>query len=104
MAQPLLVIFGGMVFAAMIDGGARLLGRVLPIGRGWRVAIVMLLTAAFLVWLAYFAGSQIAAQAAALPAIIEAQSMAALQWFDAHGFGVESADVREVLQQLAGGV
>ena len=30
----------------MIDGGARLLGRVLPIGRGWRVAIVLLLTAA----------------------------------------------------------
>jgi len=27
MAQPLLVIFGGLVFAAMIDGGARLLGR-----------------------------------------------------------------------------
>ena len=34
LAQPLLIIFGGMVFAAMIDGGVRLLGRVLPIGRG----------------------------------------------------------------------
>ncbi len=39
MAQSLLVIFGGMVFAAMIDGGARLVGRVLKIGRGWRIAI-----------------------------------------------------------------
>jgi hypothetical protein len=36
LAQPLLVIFGGMVFAAMVDGGARLLERVLPIRRGSR--------------------------------------------------------------------
>ena len=43
-AQPLLVIFGGVVFAAMIDGGARLLGRVLPIRRSFRVAIVLILT------------------------------------------------------------
>ena len=40
-ARPLLVIFGAMVFAAMIDGGARLLGRVLSIPRLWRVAIVL---------------------------------------------------------------
>ena len=33
LANPLLVIFGGMVFAAMIDGGARLLGRVLAPAR-----------------------------------------------------------------------
>ena len=59
-AQPLLVIFGGIVFAAMIDGGARLLGRALPIGRGWRIAIVLVATALFLVWAAYFTGSQIA--------------------------------------------
>jgi signal peptidase I len=57
--KPLLVIFGGMVFAAMIDGGARLLGRVLPIGRGWRVAIV-LSRPRFLVWTSIYAGSQIA--------------------------------------------
>ena len=40
-----------MVFASMLDGGARLLGRVLPIGRGWRLGIVILLAVAFLVWL-----------------------------------------------------
>ena len=26
----------------MLDGGTRLLGRVLPIGRGWRLTIVLL--------------------------------------------------------------
>jgi putative permease len=48
LADPLLVIFGGMVFAAMIDGGARLLGRVLPIPRGWRVAIIILMGVGFI--------------------------------------------------------
>ena len=47
-SQPLMVIFGGIVFAAMIDGGARLLGRVLPIGRGWRIMIVLVLGTLFL--------------------------------------------------------
>ena len=59
LAHPLLVIFGGFVFAMLIDGGQRLLDRVLPIGRTWRVAVVLLLTVAFLVWVVEFAGSQI---------------------------------------------
>src|SRR5262245_30725051 len=66
-SQALLVIFGAMVFAAMLDGGARLLGRVLPIGRGWRLGLIIFLTLAFLIWLFWFAGSQISAQAAQLP-------------------------------------
>ena len=48
LVQPLLIIFAGVVFAALLDGGVRLLGRVLPIGRGWRLLIVVLLTFAFL--------------------------------------------------------
>ena len=48
LSESLLIIFGGMVFAALIDGGARLLGRAIKIGRGWRIAIVLLLTVAFL--------------------------------------------------------
>jgi hypothetical protein len=47
LAQPLLLIFGGIVFASIIDGGTRLLGRVLPIGRGWRLLIVSLAAVAF---------------------------------------------------------
>ena len=72
-ARPLLVIFGAMVFASMIDGGARLLGRILDIGRSWRVAIVLAGTVGFLLWLGYFAGATISQEAAQLPAIIERQ-------------------------------
>ena len=39
-----------MVFAVILDGGARLLGRVLPIGRGWRLMIVTLSGFAFVGW------------------------------------------------------
>ncbi|HEX8514075.1 MAG TPA: hypothetical protein VF688_13330, partial [Allosphingosinicella sp.] len=47
LAQPLLLIFAGIVLASMLDGGTRLLGRVLPIGRGWRLAIVTILAIGF---------------------------------------------------------
>ncbi|MDB5724665.1 MAG: family transporter [Novosphingobium sp.] len=104
LAQPLLVIFGGMVFGAMIDGGTRLLGRILPIGRGWRVGIVMVLTLLFLVWVAYFAGSQIAAQAAALPKTVESQALRAVAWLAAHGIAIDVDDVKGYLQQAIGGV
>lgn len=104
LSQPLLVIFGGMVFAAMIDGGARLIERIAPIPRGWRVGIVLLLTAVFLVWTAYFAGSQIAAQAAELPATIESQWLRAVNWLSAHGFRMETTDLQSLAQQAMGGV
>ena len=104
MAEPLLVIFAGMVFAAAIDGGARLLGRVLPIGRGWRVALVLLGTVAFLVWTAWFAGTTLADQAAQLPATVETQAMRALGWLDEHNMGVQAEDVKGVVQQALGGV
>jgi len=103
-AQPLLVIFGGVVFAAMVDGGARLLGRVLPIGRGWRVGIVLVLTAAFLVWTVLFAGNQIAAQAAQMPAVIERQVQALLGWAQSRGIEVQYADFSSFAGQLVGGV
>ena len=104
MAQPLLVIFAGLVFAAMIDGGARLLGRVLPIPRAWRVTLVLLATVAFLGWTAWFAGSTMAAQAAQLPATIETQALRALAWLEAHGVRVGSADIKGYVQQALGNV
>jgi predicted PurR-regulated permease PerM len=103
-AQPLLVIFGGIVFAAMIDGGARLLGRILPIGRGWRILIVLLAAAAFLAWAAYFTGSQIIAQAAEMPAVVERQANQALSWARAHGVDVDTGDFDGVMRQMATGV
>lgn len=104
LSNPLMIIFGGVVFAALIDGGARLLGRVLPFSRGWRVMIVLLLTVVFLLWTAQFAGSQISEQAAALPSTIEAQGYRALQWLAERGFKVKLENFQDFAQQALGGV
>ncbi|WJS98699.1 AI-2E family transporter [Novosphingobium humi] len=84
LAQPLMVVFGGMVFGALLDGGARLLRRVLPIPRIWRVAIVLAAAAGFAIWFATYAGSQITLQAAALPEILMAQAEKGLHWAERH--------------------
>src|SRR5215218_1125943 len=55
LAQPILLIIGGLVFAVILDGGTRLLGRVLPIGRGWRLAMVTIAGFGFIGWTFYFA-------------------------------------------------
>ena len=104
LSQALMIIFGAMVFAALIDGGERLLGRVLPLGRGWRVGIVLLLTAAFLAWVVVFAGSQIAEQAAELPETVRSQSLRVLAWFKAQGYAIDTQSVDSLFRQGLGGV
>ena len=103
-ARPLLVIFGAMVFAAMIDGGARLLGRALSIPRPWRVAIVLAGTVAFLVWLGYFAGSTISQEAAQFPAIVERQLNELFDWARDQGFQIEQAQLQNYLGNIGSGI
>ena len=103
-SQSLLVIFGAMVFASMIDGGARLLGRAIKIGRTWRVGIVLALTVAFFYWLGTYAGSQISREAAQLPQIIEAQIGQTFTWLDAQGFAIKQNDIQNMAGNLMSGV
>lgn len=103
-AQPILIIIGALVFAAMIDGGARLLGRVLAIKRGWRVAIVLLFAVAFLAWLGYFAGTQIAQQAAEFSTLIGQQIGRLFDWAAANGFAADQNNIRDIIGQISNGV
>lgn len=103
-SQALLVIFGALVFASILDGGERLLGRVLPLGRGWRLGLVLLLGLGFLVWLGYFAGSQISREAAQLPEIVEAQATQFFAWLESRGFAIDMENVQNVAGQLVSGV
>lgn len=73
LAQPLLLIVGGAIFAVFLDGGTRLLRRVLPIPRGWRLLLTILLGFGFLGWVLWFAGTTIAAQFEALRAVVTEQ-------------------------------
>jgi predicted PurR-regulated permease PerM len=73
LAQPLLLILGGAIFAVFLDGGTRLLGRFLPIPRPWRLLLTIILGFGFLGWVFWFAGTTIAAQAEALRLVVTAQ-------------------------------
>src|SRR3546814_16277930 len=66
LAQPILLILGALVITSMLDGGPRLLGRILPIGRGWRLTVIILALFCFLVWTVWLTGSQLSAQASAM--------------------------------------
>ncbi|UIP06308.1 AI-2E family transporter [Erythrobacter sp. SDW2] len=103
-SQSLLVIFGGLVFAAMIDGGSRLIGRYLPLPRTVRILMVLLATVMFFVWLTGFAGDQIARQAAELPTIVQGQAEILFNWARANGLGIEVAGLQSILGQVLSGV
>ena len=85
LAQPLLLIVGGMVFAAMLDGGARLLGRVLNIPRGARIAIVALAALAFLVATFWYAGVELVSQFETLKTVVTQQFTRVEGWAASFG-------------------
>ena len=73
LGQPLLLIVGGAIFAVFLDGGVRLIGDYLPVPRGWRLLIVLLLGFGFIGWVVWFAGTTIGAQFEALRQVVTAQ-------------------------------
>jgi predicted PurR-regulated permease PerM len=103
LAQPIMLILGGLVFSIVLDGGVRLLGRVLPIGRGWRLAIVTLAGFGFIGWVFWFAGTTFAAQFEALRIVIDMQIDRAMLW--ARDMGLVTEGSRAALgPQLMGSV
>jgi predicted PurR-regulated permease PerM len=103
LTQPLLLIIGGLVFASMLDGGARLLGRILPIARGWRLAIVCLLSICFLVWVFFLAGSQFTAEAENMRKVVTDQINRILSWAGAMGLAPGDATT-EIHRQVMGSI
>src|SRR5689334_4870839 len=102
LGQPLLLIIGGMIFAVFLDGGVRLLGRFLPIPRGWRLLLVLLLGFGFLGWVFWFAGTTIAAQFEALRNVVSAQFDRLMSF--AASLGLMDGQPSNWRSQLLGGV
>lgn len=102
LAQPLLLIFSGIVLAAILDGGTRLLGRVLPIGRGWRLAIVTLAGLGFIVWTFVFAGMELVGQAEELRATIAAQLDRIFGWGASLGLTQGNVQLDQLSSQIMG--
>lgn len=102
LAQPIMLIIGGLVFAVILDGGTRLLGRVLPIGRGWRLAIVTLAGFAFIGWTFFYAGTTLAGQAEQLRAVVTEQSERLTGYLRQSGL-MPDGNLSQVGGQLLGG-
>ena len=102
LAQPLLLILAGIVFASILDGGTRLLGRVLPIGRGWRLAIVTIAGLGFVVWTFYFAGVTLAEQAERLREVVTLQANKILAWANSLGLVQGGARIEQLSGQIMG--
>jgi predicted PurR-regulated permease PerM len=103
LAQPIMLIIGGLVFAVVLDGGTRLLGRVLPIGRGWRLAIVTIAGFAFIGWTFYYAGTTLAGQAEQLRAVITAQGDRLMGYLRQSGM-MPAGDMSQIGSQMVGGM
>lgn len=104
LAHPLLLIIGGMIFAVFLDGGTRLLGRVLPIARGFRLALVILLGFGFVGWVFWYAGTTLIAEAEALRAVVEEQFTKVIEFAASLGVLSEGRSLSGVGQQLLGSV
>jgi predicted PurR-regulated permease PerM len=102
LAQPLLLIVGGVVFAAMLDGGTRLLGRALPIRRVWRLLIVALAVIAFLVWVVVLTGTQLVAQAEAMRGIVTAQVFRISEWATEMGVLQDPKEFTQIGREVLG--
>src|SRR5437764_2751084 len=103
LGQPLLLIVGGAIFAVFLDGGVRLLGHFLPIPRGWRLLIVLLLGFGFIGWVVWFAGTTIGAQFEALREVVTAQFNRLLAFAGSLGI-VPKGQPTDIGSQLLGGI
>ena len=72
-SSSLLIIFAGILFASFLDACARALGPVIPIGRAWRLTLVILILTALIVLGAIWGVGKIPEQAHVLIRVIDAQ-------------------------------
>jgi predicted PurR-regulated permease PerM len=86
----------------MLDGGTRLLGRVLPIRRVWRLLIVAFAVIAFLVWVVVLTGTQLVAQAEAMRGIVTAQVFRISEWATAMGVLQDPKEFTQIGREVLG--
>ena len=104
LVQPLLIIFGGLVFASMLDGGVRLIGRVAPLPRWLRLMIVVVLVIAFVAGVFYLTGIQIAEQVGELRERLSDQTSKLTGFIASLGLTPGASDLSGMAQQALGSV
>lgn len=100
--HPILLIFGAVVFATLLDGGSRLLGRILPVPRSVRLIIVCLVAVCSLAAVGYWMGVEIVQQAGELHATVIEQSHKFVLWLEARGVMPTGAQLQGLGSQFLG--
>jgi predicted PurR-regulated permease PerM len=72
-SSSLLIIFAGILFASFLDACARALGLVIPLGRPWRLTLVIVILAGLLILGAIWGVGKIPEQARLLIRVMDAQ-------------------------------
>ena len=104
LVQPILIICAGIVLGVMFDGGVRLLGRYVKIGRGWRLLIVVIGVVAFLVATFYLMGVGLMQQVEQLRTTLEGQAVKLTAWATSQGFMPGASDISGIARQALGSV
>ncbi|MBV8837433.1 MAG: AI-2E family transporter [Alphaproteobacteria bacterium] len=71
--SSLLVIFAGILFAALLDAAARMLAPVLPVHRAWRLTLVVVLLGACLIFAVVWGAGKLPEQTRLLLKVLESQ-------------------------------
>lgn len=72
-SSSLLIIFAGILFASFLDACARALGPVIPVGRAWRLTLVILILTGLMVLGAIWGVGKLPEQARVLIRVMDAQ-------------------------------
>lgn len=72
-SSSLLIIFAGILFASFLDACARALGPAIPVGRAWRLTLVILVLTALIVLSAVWGVGKLPEQARVLIRVMDAQ-------------------------------
>lgn len=72
-SSSLLIIFAGILFASFLDACARALGPVIPVGRAWRLTLVILVLTALIVLSAVWGVGKLPEQARVLIRVMDTQ-------------------------------
>ncbi|MGY2048225.1 AI-2E family transporter [Methylobacterium sp. JK268] len=92
-ADTLLLIFAAILFGVFLDGLARVLGRVLPLGHGLRLAVVSVVLTGLVLGLVGFGGATLAKQTDTLGRTLRDQTGTVRDWLKAHGIDTSGLDL-----------
>ncbi|MGP1351909.1 MAG: AI-2E family transporter [Parasphingopyxis sp.] len=104
LAQAILLIIAGIVFASLLDGGTKLLRPVIPFSRPLRLLIVVLLIVGGLAGIGWLAGIEIAAQAEQLRTTLSNQFQRLLTMLDDLGMTPGGTELTQIVREVLGSV